>query len=59
MAYDAVVMPGLETVRSTTVAALEQYRNAGGKVVFLGDCPCCVDAVISDRAQALYVTQRQ
>ena len=54
MAYDAVVMPGLETVRATTLNALEQFGAAGGKVVFMGDCPRCVDAVLSDRAQALY-----
>ena len=54
MAYDAVVMPGLETVRSTTLDALEHFRDAGGKLVFMGDCPRYVDAVISERAKALY-----
>ena len=54
MAYDAVVMPGLVTVRSTTVKALEQFRNGGGKVIFMGDCPQYVDAVASDRAKVLY-----
>jgi hypothetical protein len=54
MAYDAVVIPALETVRSTTLEALEAFRLAGGKVIFMGDCPRFVDAVVSDRSRALF-----
>lgn len=54
MRYSAVVVPGVETIRSTTLDALEAFRAAGGKVIFMGDCPKYVDAEESDRPRALY-----
>lgn len=54
MKYSAVVVAGVDTLRSTTVAILEQFALSGGKVVFLGEKPQCVDARISDKADALY-----
>lgn len=50
MAYDAVVVPGLCTIRSTTLDRLEKFADEGGKVVFAGRIPEFVDAVRSDRA---------
>ncbi len=43
MAYDAVVVPGNLTIRSTTLERLKRFRSAGGKVIWAGDMPKCVD----------------
>ncbi len=43
MAYDAVVVPGNLTIRSTTLERLKRFRDAGGKVIWAGDMPSCVD----------------
>lgn len=48
MTYDTIVVPGLETIRSTTLDALKKFHAAGGKVIFLGEAPVYVDAVRSD-----------
>ncbi|MBQ3537940.1 MAG: hypothetical protein IJA39_05090, partial [Clostridia bacterium] len=53
MEYDAVIVPGCETLRATTLERLEAFRNAGGKLIFMGDAPTLTDAVPSDRALAL------
>jgi hypothetical protein len=53
MAYDAVIVPNLHTIRSTTLDRLEQFAQAGGKVVFAGGIPSLVDALPSDRAAKL------
>ena len=54
MQYDAVVVPGLETIRATTLDALETFVDKGGKLIFMGACPKFVDAVESDRPKRLY-----
>jgi len=54
MAYDAVVVPCLTTLRSTTLKALEEFKAKGGKVIFMGECPAYVDALESDAVKALY-----
>ncbi len=54
MTYQAVIVPALETIRSTTLCALEEFASKGGKVIFLGKCPRYVDAVLSDRVKSLY-----
>jgi hypothetical protein len=53
MAYDAVVVPGLRTVRASTLERLEAMAAAGGRVIFAGEVPTLVDAQPSDRAQKL------
>ena len=53
MRYDAVIVPGCETLRSTTVERLEDFRAAGGKLIFAGDIPTLVDAIPSDRVKRL------
>ncbi len=55
MAYDAIVVPGCETLRSTTVERLQAFRNRGGKLIFLGDAPKFVDAKPDPCAKALYL----
>jgi len=51
--YEAVLVPALRTLRSSTVDALEKFVEAGGKVIFAGEIPALVDAVASDRVQKL------
>ena len=51
MSYDVVVVPGLYTIRSTTLDRLEKFVNEGGKVVFVGRIPEFVDAEKNDRAK--------
>lgn len=50
MQYDTVIVPSCETIRSTTLAALKDFRAHGGKVVFAGEAPKYVDAVVCDDA---------
>ena len=54
MKYDVIVVPGCETLRSTTIDRLEAFRKAGGKVIFMGDAPSLCDAAPSDRGRNLY-----
>jgi len=58
MAYDVVVVPGLRTIRGTTLDRLEDFVNAGGNVIFAGRIPELVDAVASDRAVRLAARAR-
>ncbi|HEX2985504.1 MAG TPA: glycosyl hydrolase [Caproiciproducens sp.] len=52
-AYKTVVAAGMTTIRSTTLQILRKFLQAGGKVVFVGDEPCYVDALPSVEARAL------
>lgn len=54
MTYSAVFIPPVDTLRSTTVTALGEFLNAGGKVVFGGKCPALADARPSDTLKDLY-----
>ena len=54
MAYSAVVVPPIRTIRSTTVSALSDLIDNGGLVLFVGECPECVDGAVSDGAKELY-----
>lgn len=53
MAYEAVVVPPCSTLRSTTIALLERFAEAGGRVLFLGEAPGFVDAQPSSAARDL------
>lgn len=53
MAYDAVIVPGAVTLRSSTLERLEQFHQAGGLLIFMGELPSLADALPSARAQAL------
>ena len=33
MSYDAVIIPGCETLRSTTIERLKTFARAGGKLI--------------------------
>ena len=47
--YDVIVVPGLHTMRQSTVERLEVFQRAGGTVIFAGDPPSLVDVLPSDR----------
>ena len=54
--YKAVLVPPLKTIRSTTLELLHKFREAGGTVIFAGNIPEHVDAVISSSAAQLAET---
>lgn len=47
MKYDVVILPGLKTIRSSTLKRLVSFLNSGGKVICLGGLPQLVDATTS------------
>jgi hypothetical protein len=52
-AYTAVVVPALRTIRASTVKLLEEFRAAGGLVIFAGEPAGHVDAMPSGAAREL------
>ena len=54
MTYEAIIVPAMETIRSTTLECLKEFASKGGKVIFAGKCPVYVDAVASDEVKELY-----
>ncbi len=54
MCYDTVIVPGCETLRSTTLSRLTQFRNQGGKLIFMGQCPSRLDGISSDGVKPLF-----
>ncbi|MBO5763293.1 MAG: hypothetical protein J6R85_05425 [Lentisphaeria bacterium] len=53
MRYDTVVVPPCLTLRSSTLQILEDFRAAGGEVIFAGEAATLCDAQPSARAAAL------
>ena len=39
MEYDAVIVPNLITIRTSTLEILTEFKNKGGKLIFIGECP--------------------
>lgn len=58
MHYDVVVVPGCETLRDTTLRALEIFEKNGGDVLFLGEAPGFVNGMTSDRGKQLWNESR-
>lgn len=54
MQYDAIVVPGCETLRKTTLERFEKFLEKGGKLIFMGDAPSLVDAVPDVMAKELF-----
>ena len=54
MAYDTVIVPGCETLRGTTMNALEAFHRAGGHVIFLGKPAKYVNVRPSERPLNLW-----
>ena len=59
MAYDVIIVPECETLRSTTLERLEAFKAAGGKLVFMGDAPKYEDAIPSERGKKLFDISRK
>ncbi len=53
-AYDVILVPGCQMLRSTTLERLEAFAAKGGKILFLGGVPRWCDGAVSDRPAALY-----
>jgi len=53
MEYDVILVPGCETLRSTTLDRLESFAAAGGKLIFTGDLPSLENARTSNRGMEL------
>lgn len=53
MEYDAVILPGNETLRSTTFDRLEAFAVSGGRLYIMGKAPSLCDAEPSDRGERL------
>ena len=51
--YRAVLVTNMLTIRSSTVDILKKFREAGGEIIFAGDVPQYVDAIISSEPQTL------
>ncbi len=51
--YDVILVPGCETIRSTTLSRLQQFQASGGTLIFLGQIPSCVDAMPSTEPKKL------
>ena len=54
MAYDTVIVPGCETLRSSTLERLEAFAAAGGRLIFLGNAPKYENASVSSRGFDLW-----
>lgn len=59
MAYDAIVVPELRTLRASTLERLEPFARSGGTLVFIGDPPGLVDATPSNRGRELSETAQR
>ncbi|ORY25552.1 hypothetical protein BCR39DRAFT_543984 [Naematelia encephala] len=42
--YEVVIVPNLRTIRSSTLRILQQFAEAGGKVIIAGNAPTLIDA---------------
>lgn len=54
MAYEAIIVPGCITLRESTVKLLEQFQKCGGKLIFLGSMPRCMDGKPTDILHNLF-----
>ena len=48
--YKTILVPGLVTMRRSTLEYLTAFRKAGGKVVFLGEAPSMIEGLPSEEA---------
>lgn len=59
MQYSAILVPALDTIRSSTVKILTEYVKKGGKLIFAGKAPKLVDAMVSDAGKTLFDMSEQ
>lgn len=53
MTYRRVLVTGMLTMRSTTLALLREFSDKGGKLVFAGDAPDYIDVLKNEGAKTL------
>jgi hypothetical protein len=53
MAYEVIIVPEMETMRRTTLERLEAFRDAGGRLIFLGNPPRYINAVADEGGHKL------
>lgn len=53
MSYDTILVPGLTTIRGTTLDLLEAFKKEGGRIIFMGRIPELVDGRYSERGERL------
>lgn len=53
MEYDTVIVPSCETLRSTTFDRLVDFKNSGGRIIFMGEAPKYIDAKESELPKLL------
>lgn len=44
MSYRVILVSGMETIRPSTVNLLKEFAASGGKIIFAGDAPVCINA---------------
>jgi len=54
MQYSTIIVPACETLRQTTLDRLTAFKKNGGNLIYAGECPRYIDAVLSDDAFGLY-----
>lgn len=54
MNYDVIIVPECETLRETTYDRLVDFKEAGGRLIFLGEKPKYMDALPNEKVGALY-----
>jgi len=59
MNYDVVLVPDCETIRATTLAALKEFADKGGKVIVIGQVPSCLDGQINEQAASISEAAQQ
>lgn len=59
MTYDAIVVPGCLTLRTSTADYLDRFQHSGGTVIFMGGYPTHLDGIKNDNAPALFEKYEQ
>ncbi len=54
MKYEAIVVPGCTSLRTTTAEILSAFASRGGKVIFMGECPQYTGGRKTDTIRPLY-----
>ncbi|WP_027295798.1 glycosyl hydrolase [Robinsoniella sp. KNHs210] len=54
MEYKVLVVPPVETLRSTTLARLEAFQKMGGRILFFGEAPALCDGYPSGRGRQIW-----
>lgn len=58
MEYDAVIVPDCEILRASTIERLDDFRKAGGKLIFMGSAPTVSDGKPCGDGKKLYESSK-